>query len=286
MDRFTVALIQHRAVERDAQRNAELAEGFMRQAADAGADFVLFPECFLTSYWFPEPCYRLPPLETLRPRGDFQAWCEAALSPGHPAIERVRAAARACNVGVEVGALMRGRELPRNAALAFGRDGELLSDYTKVHTCDFAWERYLEPGEAFKTFLFDGIRIGTMICYDREYPESGRELMLQGAEIALCPNHCFGMRPRLMELAVCAMQNRMGVAMANIPGDNAGRSCAFHPCVWDDDGRGADTALVLADETFDGMVLATFDLAALRAWRAAEDIGRYRKPSAYPLQRR
>ena len=34
------------------------------------------------------------------------------------------------------------------------------------------------------------VRVGAMICYDREFPESARLLMLRGAELILTPNAC------------------------------------------------------------------------------------------------
>ena len=52
--------------------------------------------------------------------------------------------------------------------------------YEKVHTCDFDIERNLTPGEDF--FVSDlnteygDVKIGAMICYDREFPESARIL--------------------------------------------------------------------------------------------------------------
>ena len=42
------------------------------------------------------------------------------------------------------------------------------------HTCDFADERDVESGKEFKVCDFEGIKLGIMICYDREYPESAR----------------------------------------------------------------------------------------------------------------
>lgn len=77
---------------------------------------------------------------------------------------------------------------------------------TKVHTCDFADEACLESGSAFRVCDFDGIKIGIMICYDREYPESARILMLQGAEIILVPNDCGSMKPRLCALSTRAYE--------------------------------------------------------------------------------
>lgn len=90
-----------------------------------------------------------------------------------------------------------------------------------------------------------------MICYDREYPESARELMLQGAELILIPNDCDCIKPfRLRELSVEAMQNMVGIAMANPPAKNAGCSCAFHPMVWGCE----ENSIVIADEEFEGLV--------------------------------
>ncbi len=34
------------------------------------------------------------------------------------------------------------------------------------------WERFLEPGDSFPVCTLDGIGVGVMIYYDREYPES------------------------------------------------------------------------------------------------------------------
>ena len=54
----------------------------------------------------------------------------------------------------------------------------------KVHTCDFGDEKHLTPGDNFYVADLDtaagNIKIGAMICYDREHPESARILMLKG----------------------------------------------------------------------------------------------------------
>lgn len=66
--------------------------------------------------------------------------------------------------------------------------------YAKVHTCDFGMESAVTPGEAFGVCDLDTaagpVRIGAMICYDREFPECARLLMLLGAELVLSPNAC------------------------------------------------------------------------------------------------
>jgi len=83
------------------------------------------------------------------------------------------------------------------------RYGEVALTYAKVHTCDFDREAALTPGAGFVVAPLDTahgpVQIGAMICYDREFPESARVLMLQGAEILLVPNSCAMERNRLDE---------------------------------------------------------------------------------------
>ena len=100
---------------------------------------------------------------------------------------------------------------------------------------------------------FGGVKLGIMICYDREYPESARILMLKGAEIILVPNDCESMTPRVQALSTRAYENMCGVAMANPGGRNAGQSCAFSPICWDENGECIDNTLLLADAETEGL---------------------------------
>lgn len=278
MKTLKVAMVQHRACGPDVQKNTALALRCIAQAKAENADLVLFPECFLTAYRFPRICETLRPVEEIETDEEFVRWCESALEDDSPPLNQLRQAARALDIGVAATCFTRGKKYPRNTVFLIGRDGSVLLKYSKVHTCDFSLERYLESGDGFQVCRFDGITLGAMICYDREYPESARELMLQGAEVILLPNDCDCMRPfRLRELSVEAMQNMVGIAMANPPGESAGCSCAFHPMVW---GR-EENSLVVADENFDGLVYAVFDIDEMRSYRAAEDLGKFRKAAAY-----
>jgi predicted amidohydrolase len=42
----------------------------------------------------------------------------------------------------------------------------------------------------YNIFQQGNVKIGAMICYDRESPEGARILMLKAAEIILVPNAC------------------------------------------------------------------------------------------------
>jgi len=135
------------------------------------------------------------------------------------------------------------------------------------------------------------VRVGVMVCYDREFPESARALMLGGAEIIFTPNSCHLDRDRTGQLRARAFENMTGIAMANYaapdplrvddPGTCNGHSVAFSGIYCDEQGRALDHELVEADAS-EGVVLATFDLDALRDYRKRQTWGdAYRKPRTY-----
>lgn len=187
MKKLVVAIIQHRCPGADQLVNTETGLAYVREAKRRGADLVLFPECWITSYDCPEAARKLPPLEELEADPGFRAWCGAALTEESEPIRRFQEAAAELSVGIVITAFTKGVKYPQNSAFVIGRDGQILMKYSKVHTCDFDWERYLESGSRFSVCSFDDVCIGIMICYDREYPESARELMLQGAGADSCP---------------------------------------------------------------------------------------------------
>jgi predicted amidohydrolase len=127
-----------------------------------------------------------------------------------------------------------------------------------------------------------------MICYDREFPESARLLMLGGAEIILTPNACTLDENRMAQFRARAFENMVGVAMTNYAAPrNNGHSVAFDAAAYagpkpdGSDGDSRDTLIVEAGER-EGVYLAPFDLQELRAYRARETWGNaYRRPRCY-----
>jgi predicted amidohydrolase len=95
-------------------------------------------------------------------------------------------------------------------------------------------EANFEPGEGFEVAVLDTrfgpVKTGIMICYDREFPESARVLMLKGAELILTPNAC-GLDPlRINQFQTRAWENATVCAMANYAEGQwyNGHSCAFN----------------------------------------------------------
>ena len=279
--KLKVAMVQYDANEPDIDFNTKVAMKYIKEAKESGADIVLFPECFLTAYCCPDIVEELLPLEELENDSEFIDWCNSAVTEEEEHVLQIRKLAKELQIGVVITAFTKGEKYPQNTAIVIDKNGDIILKYSKVHTCDFDWERYLESGQEFKVCEFDGVNIGVMICYDREYPESARELMLQGAEIIFNPNNCGGMEPRLKELSVRAMENMVGVAMANPPAPGMGRSAAFNPMVWGENGEVLDNTIIVAEEFYEGIVYAEFDIDIIRKYRENEDLGKFRKPRAY-----
>lgn len=186
---FRAAVLQKRSLNGELSGNTDTVIENMELAAKNGADILLLPECFIMGYHLP--------IEN-----------RDALPDDSEYIGRIRSAAQRLKIGVVASAFTKGAVKPRNSAFVIGKDGNVLMKYSKVHTCDFSDERCLESGDEFKVCDFHGVKIGVMICYDREYPESARVLMLKGAEIILVPNDCGSMKPRIQALSTRAYEKK------------------------------------------------------------------------------
>ena len=260
---FKVAILQARSENANISKNIDKIKDTMKQASMNHADILLLPECFVTGY-------------------DLPMTYEKSISDDDEAIKSICKSAQEYRIGVALTSFTKGKKQPQNSAFVISKSGKILMKYSKVHTCDFADEKNVEAGKEFKVCDFDGVKLGIMICYDREYPESARVLMLKGAEIILVPNDCGAMRPRLQALSTRAYENMVGIAMANPNGVNAGCSCAYSPICWDKNGECVDNTLLLADACSEGLFYADFDMDQIRDYRYREMMGNtFRKVDSY-----
>jgi len=284
MSSLTVALLQLRSPGPDPERALQEGERACREAAQLDADIALFPEMWQIGYAQWEAAAKAR-----------EAFAALATETKGPFVARFRTLARELGMAIVLTYLQRTPNGPRNAATVIDRRGEPILTYAKVHTCDFCLEAELTPGAEFAVadlgLARDSVRIGVMICYDREFPESARSLMLGGAEIILTPNACRLDADRIGQFRARAFENMVGVAMTNYatsiplelhaPRECNGHSVAFSGIYCDELGQPLDHTLVEADES-EGVFLATFDLDALRDYRKHQTWGdSYRKPYAY-----
>ncbi len=244
------------------------------QAKEKGADIALFPEMWNCGYKIPQS-----PQQQKR----------LAISSESHYLQEFRKAAADLNMAIGITFLEDYDPLPRNSFTLIDRHGHSLFTYAKVHTCDFGDERSLTPGSQFYTADLDTacgpVNIGAMICYDREFPESARILMLKGAEIILVPNACPMEINRLSQLRGRAYENMTAIATCNYPKgqpDCNGHSTIFDGIAYLPEMDGSrDTCILEAGEQ-EGIYLASLDLDLLRHYREEEVHGNaYRRPSLY-----
>ena len=185
-----VAAAQLGPIQRDDTRTDVMARllSLLREAHSLGAGLVVFPELALTTFfprWFVEDIH------------DADHWYERQM-PG-PATQPLFDEARRLGVGFCLGYAELTPEGERyNTQILVERDGSIVGQYRKVHIpgheqhepdrpFQHAERYYFTPSpEGFPTWRAFGGRVGMMICNDRRWPESYREMGLQGVELILC----------------------------------------------------------------------------------------------------
>ncbi len=270
-----VALLQLLS-EATQEDNLQKGIAACRTAKAAGADIALFPEMWNNGYHVTWDSKQLE-AEAVPADGVF--------------VTAFGNLAKELDMAIGITFLERCSPSPRNSLVLFDRHGNKALTYAKVHTCDFDVERSLTPGDAFFVADLDTaagiVQVGAMICFDREFPESARILMLQGAELILVPNACPMEINRLSQLRSRAFENMLGIATCNYPEgqpDCNGHSSAFDGIAYLPDMTESRDTCILEAGGEEGVYLASFDLALLREYRRNEVHGNaYRHPQKYRL---
>ena len=248
-----------------------------RQAKEKGADIAIFPEMWSCGYVFPH---------------DEASLREYAVSCDNVFVKRFSELAEELDMAIAVTLLEQHEPKPRNTVCLFDRHGKLQYRYSKVHICDFGEEDdegVLDAGDAFFVADLDTkegiIKVGSMICYDREFPESARILMLKGAELLLVPNACPMELNRLAQLRGRAYENMLAIATCNYPAphpDCNGHSTLFDGVVYLPELSGSRDTCVFEAEEGEGVYTAELDVDMLRKYRLCEVWGvKNRRPELY-----
>jgi predicted amidohydrolase len=184
---ITIAAAQMGPIQKEDSRQAVVDRmcGLLRDADGQGAQFVVFPELALTTF-FPRWYYE--------DRMEADQWFEYEMpSAGtQPLFE----CATTLGLGMSFGYAERTPDGHHfNTSILVDPAGRIVGKYRKVHLpghADYDPERahqhlekrYFEPGDlGFPVWRFmDGI-FGMMICNDRRWPEAYRVMGLQGVEV-------------------------------------------------------------------------------------------------------
>lgn len=147
--------------------NLEVIRRFIADAAQAGNEAILFPECALSGYNI-----------------DFHKirWREV-----EQGLESVAESARTHRCAVLLGSptFVRGRRF--NSLVVFDRRGRETFRYHKIHLT--ARDRqFFAPGNSVAFFRIAGVACTAILCHERRFPELVRLPVMMGAQIVFHPN--------------------------------------------------------------------------------------------------
>lgn len=273
--KFKIALLQllpGKTIDEQLEKGIEAC----RKAKKMGADVALFPEMWSDGYYLPQDEEKVKAL---------------AISSDSDFVLSFRDLAKELEMAIGITFLEENDPKPLNSVIFFDRNGNDILHYSKVHTCDFSDEIVLSSGKDFYAADLDTgrgtIKIGSMICFDREFPESARILMLKGAEVILAPNACPMEINRLSALRARAYENMLAVATCNYPEgqpDCNGHSTVFDGVAWLRDEPGVRDMCILEAPGDEGVYVAEIDMDMLRTYRKNDVMGdKYRHPECYGI---
>lgn len=234
--RITVAGLQATGVPGDVEANLRLIAAGAEEARARGADLLVTPEMFVTGYNLP-----LAELEALT-TDDL--------------VDRVAAVARRSGLAIAAGLPERAGDGLANSVVLVDADGAVLHRYRKTHLFGALDRNLFVAGDSLPGPIeFRGVKLGFLICYDVEFPETVRSAALAGADLVIVPTAQMEPFEFLAEhlIRVRAWENQVYVAYVNRSGSEGslryvGRSSIVSPSgeVLDHRSGGDDSGLVLA----------------------------------------
>jgi len=218
------------AVGPQREDNVEKALRLMEDAAQGGAQLIVFPEMSVDPFF---PQYRA--------EKRYFDW--GGPVPG-PLTDRFQEQATRLGIATVINVFEHaGPGRYYDCSPVFGADGSYLGKQRMTHILEGPGynERYYywQGDSGYPVFDIGPARIGVAICYDRHFPELMRALALGGAEIIVVPTATASLEAQFravweVEMQAAALANGVFVAVANRAGvDDTlaffGRSFATDP---------------------------------------------------------
>jgi omega-amidase len=192
---------QFSGIWEEPEKNLEKAGLFIRHAAASGAALICFPEQFATG-WDPQPRRNIQDIH-----GSI--------------VSSLQEFAKESGIGI-LGSFREANDpLPKNTAVAIGKDGRILATYAKMHLFSHGHEdRGSSPGSDLGIFPLGALTCGIAICYDLRFPDLFRLYARQGVQAVFVPSAWPHIRTRHWELFIQAraLENQMYVIGVNTTG--------------------------------------------------------------------
>ncbi|MBA5763785.1 carbon-nitrogen hydrolase family protein [Vibrio sp. 404] len=215
---LTIALAQISVMDGELEANLKQHLGAIKQAAQQGADLVMFPELSLSGY-------ALSRAE------------ELALDSKHSVLRDLSEQAVVHQITIIVGCfLQNGTEKPTISAVICNPTGEL--NYYAKQYLHVGEEQYCSAGKHNHYLRLKGYKLALAICADFSNPQHGRDAGEDEADIYLASAliSATGYSEDAKILANLAATYRMPVLLSNHISDTGGWQAAGNSAVWNADG--------------------------------------------------
>jgi predicted amidohydrolase len=168
MQVIRVAAVSMNGFLGEPERVLAAIDGWCERAAAAKADLVVFPELVVHGHCTPK------------------TWNLAEPVPEGPSARRLSELARRHRLVLSVGLSEKERDIVYNTQILVGPDG-YIGKQRKLHLSRDEVNFY-KGGRDILVFDAGLCKVGTVICYDNQFPEVARVLALRGAEVLLMPH--------------------------------------------------------------------------------------------------
>src|SRR5215831_8284956 len=183
-----VAVVQAGAIPFDCERSLARAEEWIEQAAESGAELILFPEAFIGGY--PKGADFGARVGSRTPEGRklFRRYFDGAVDVPGPATARLAEAARAHGVWLVIGVIEREGGTLYSTALFFSPGGSLAGKHRKLMPT--AMERLIWGfGDGGTLPVIDTPlgKIGAVICWENYMPLLRAAMYAKGIQFYCAP---------------------------------------------------------------------------------------------------
>lgn len=213
-------VVQVSGIWENPEESFKKARILIHEARRAGASLIAFPEQYVTG-WDPRSTRNIE-------------------DKNGSIVSQYKDLARENSVAILGSFRENSYPLPRNTAIAIGRDGSILATYAKMHLFTPGHEdQAFSPGDGIASFTIEGVKFGIAICYDLRFPDLFCIYRSLGVHAVIVPAAWPQNRIKYWELFIRsrAAENQMYIIGVNTTGRNPVDSYSGQSMIADPLGR-------------------------------------------------
>ena len=188
----------------DKEHNLSLMKDQMKRASSDKVNLIIFPELFTTGYCLPK---------------GFEDIERLAETQNGPSFQKISQWASEYQIGVIYGYVEKedknGNVYYYNSAQFIDKQGSSLSNYRKLHLWPSTDKDFTPGSQLPDVVLYEGVKIAMMICYDVEFPELVRAMVLKGSQLIVVPTADTHISTATIMVRTRALENHVYLAYAN-----------------------------------------------------------------------